>query len=140
MTEAEAIAQEEAWQAKYQQQLADEEEAFQKRGCLPPRHSRVNGPPVDWKRWCALLDGVPVGHCTEFDVDAGWVQVFVVEPLRAGVIRILDTPQRRLYGKVEAIGTKEFGELKKSKGEIVITAADPRGTPIPGTEIRMRNQ
>lgn len=133
-------ADEDAWQAKYQAQKAAEERAFQDRDCLPPRHSKVNGPPLDWKRWCCTLDGVPVGSCTEFDVDEGWVQVYVSQPTETAAWRRLpDTPQRRLHGRVEAIDMHRYFELCRAGPVIQITPDHLRGDPVPGTELRVRH-
>jgi hypothetical protein len=125
------------WEARYEAQRAAAEAAFQARGGLPPRHSKVNGPPLDWQRWCATLDGVPVGHCTELDVDEGWVQVYVVEPAGGSVIRLPDVPQRRLNGRVDVIPREAYCALAKSGPEIVITPDHLRGDPVPGSEIRL---
>ena len=131
-------ADERAWQAKYAAQKAAEEEAFRARNGEPPRHSKADGPPLDWRRWCALLDGFPVAHCYEFDLDENWVQVYVVAEGRTGVGRILDTPQRRLHGRVEAVRVEDWNELRKTRESIVIDTEHLRGDPIPGTELRMR--
>lgn len=102
----------------------------------PPTHSHVSDP--DGPYWCALLDGFPVAHCTEFDLDENWVQVYVIAENKTGVCRILDTPQRRLHGRVEAVRVEEWAEIRKTRESIVIDTEHLRGDPIPGTELRMR--
>lgn len=129
-------ADEDAWQAKYDRQKAAEQQAFEERGGLPPRQSQVNGPPLDWRRWCALLDGFPVEHCYAFDGDAGWVEVYVVDPGRT-TCRILDADRRRLHGEVTAVPVAEWNELRKTRERIVITAERLRGDPVPGTALRI---
>ncbi len=104
---------------------------------VPPRHSHIDDP--DGRYWCCTLDGIPVAHCTEFDVDEGWVQVYVVADGPTGKsLRILDVPQRRLHGEVEAIPCAEFYQKRKDGPSIEIRADRLRGDPVPGTELRRR--
>lgn len=122
--------EEEEWLTRYRQEIADQKAAG------PPRHSSVKDP--GGHRWCALLDGQPVGNCTEYDVDAGWVQVYVVKStLHGRAVRILNVPQRRLYGVVTPVWVTEFFDLQKRLPTIEIVEGDPRGEPVPGTEIRL---
>jgi hypothetical protein len=127
-------ADEDAFEAKYQAQLAAEEEAFEARGCQPPRQSKVYGPPADWRRWGPLLDGIPVENCFAFDADAGWVEVWVVA---AGTPkgRLLNTPRRRLSGKVEVLPDDAWQEARKTGVTLVIDEDHLQGDPLPGTEL-----
>lgn len=101
----------------------------------------MNGPPADWKRWNALLDGKPVGSCWAFDADAGWVEVWmIVEKKPNGVVRrAADAPRRRLYGTVTPVSLEEWERMKAVQGETLdVWQSDPYGEPVPGTEIRPR--
>lgn len=131
-------ADEEAWERKHQAQKVAEEQAFQDRGRQPPRHSTVNDP--DGRYWCATLDGVPVGSCTEFDVDEGWVQVYVIkarQPGETSTHRLLGYDQRRLHGRVEAVSCAYHAQLCREGPVIEITTAHLRGDPVPGTALHL---
>jgi len=133
-------ADEAAWEAKYQQQLAEARFAFEAREGRPPRHSKVEGPPADWKRWCVMLDGVPVGSCTEFDVDEGWVQVWplvrTTNP-RSGITPRSGTAnQRRLSGVVTPVLCEEYEKLIKERGRLDVYEDEERGEEVPGTDVR----
>ncbi len=140
MTDEEIVAEEAAWEKKYRQQQRDEQAAFDARGGQPPRQSRVHGPPADWKRWCALLDGMPVGSCTAYDADAGWVAVWplvrTANPVSGMRARSATACQRRLYGRVEGILCAEYEQLAKEKGKLEVYEDEDRGERIPGTDVR----
>jgi hypothetical protein len=141
MTETQAEEYERLLDARDAEKRRAEEEAFEARGSVPPRQSRVNGPPLDWRRWCATLDGFPVDHCFAFDVDEGWVEVYVValrQVPNGRAIRTLDMPRRRLHGRVEAVTVEHWADLRKVLQPIMLTADRLRGDPVPGTEMRKR--
>lgn len=138
-TEGQMLADEEAWQRECQHRHRLEKEAFRARGFQPPRASQVNGPPLDWKRWCALLDGVPVGSCWAWDVDAGWVEVWVLVEKNAGgtvATRSATEDRRRLSGKVTPVSCEEWRRLKEERGVVEVWSDDLQGEPVPGTALR----
>jgi len=136
MTDAEVQAEEDEWERRYQAQKEAAEKAFRDRGGLPPQQSQVGGPPPDWRRWNALLDGVPVGSCWAFDVDAGWVEVWVVaERTGKGTMRMTNESRRRLYGKVTPVSCEEWARLKAESGLLEVAAGEEKGEPVPGTEL-----
>src|SRR5438105_3055834 len=122
---------------QYLKQALMEQEARQRKLMPePPRRYQVGGPPANWKHWAPLLDGVPVGHCTAFDVDEGWVQVWTLEGLgQERPLRAAHLPQRRFYGRVEALPMPEWKELVNQRGALQIGKDDPSGVPVPGTEL-----
>lgn len=137
MTDAEVQAEEDEWERRYQAQKEAAKQAFRDRGFTPPRRSQVNGPPADWKRWNALLDGVPVGSCWAFDADAGWVEVWVIaEHTGPGTLRVANEPRRRLYGKVTPVSLGEWERLKKQRGQLDVFVGEDKGEPVPGTEMK----
>jgi hypothetical protein len=129
-------ADEAAWHERYQAKRAAEEAVFQARDYQPPRHSQVNGPPLDWRRWNALLDGKPVGSCWAFDADEGWVEVWmIVKKNPNGSVTRAKAARRRLYGAVTPVSLEEWQRMKDAQGEVLEVWADqPFGELVPGTE------
>jgi hypothetical protein len=138
MTEAEALAREEALEERFREECAASQRAFDARNGEPPRRSQVNGPPADWRRWNALLDGVPVSSCWGFDADEGWVEVWVVERRREDgtVYRVPSEPRRRLHGTVTPVSLVEWNRLIKTRGRVEVGAGEARDEPVPGTALR----
>lgn len=102
----------------WQEWRAAKERAYRER----PVKSDVRDPAGRY--WCALLDGRPVAHCTAFDTEAGWVQVYIVARSRQSSHALRTLTQVRLSGHVEAIWIDQFQELMRRLPPVEVMALD----------------